>query len=145
VQHEPPWEGILITLLRVGVLTVLNILIVVAVGRPLSGSFFKSSQPAKPGSGQPVTPAWVWILAVLDTAGMFWLLQPDPNAPIRRRASSYRLSLVVAGGVGLAFCGALAAIQFYRADEAGVRRAQKRAEEGDLEGAIADLREQIED
>jgi predicted Zn-dependent protease len=39
----------------------------------------------------------------------------------------------------------LVAFQFFRGFDRGVRRAEKRAQAGDLDGAIEDLREQIED
>ncbi len=39
----------------------------------------------------------------------------------------------------------MVALQFIRNFDPGIRRAEKRAAEGDLDGAIADLREQIEE
>ncbi len=47
-------------------------------------------------------------------------------------------------GVGVAFA-ALVAFRVIRNYDAGLHRAQKRATAGDLDGAIADLQEQIED
>ncbi len=93
---------------------------------------------------QRKTPFWQWLLLLSILGMIFWIYVPKhegPNPPPEPTSPSWLLLAVVAIVVWiLAF-----AIRFFRIFDPGVRRANKRAQAGDLDGAIADLREQLED
>ena len=75
------------------------------------------------------------------------LLAIRPKAPGAEPLSAPTsiIWVVVVVAVPFVFILAVVAFQFIRNFDPGVRRAEKRAAEGDLEGAIAELREQIEE
>jgi tetratricopeptide (TPR) repeat protein len=94
-------------------------------------------------SNQQATPPWVMLLMIATFAFIFWQFIPQkdrPRLPLEPTTQSWAFPLVG----GLAAAGVAFAIQFFRLYDPAVRRANKRALAGDLEGAIADLREQIE-
>ena len=97
----------------------------------------------RPASHQSTTPPWLWLFLISSLGLIFWKFVPKhegPNPPPAPTSRTWVLALVVALIVGvLAF-----AITFFRLFDPGVRRANKRALAGDLDGAIEDLREQIE-
>ncbi len=93
---------------------------------------------------QPVTPPWQWLLLLSIFGLIFWIYAPEQERPNPPPAPTFRSWLFPA--VGALVVGILAfAIWFFRTFDSGVHRANKRALAGDLDGAIADLREQIED
>ena len=78
---------------------------------------------------------------VLRREALAGVRQGAPGAwPVARSGSPFRHLAVVVLVVVVTYV----ALRYSRRAEAGVRRALKRAAEGDVEGAIADLREQIE-
>ena len=106
-----------------------------------------SSGMNKPGTiapRQPVTPLWQWLLLLSILGLIFYSFAPKragPNPPPAMTSRTWLLLSVLAVVVWiLAF-----AIRFFSIFDPGVRRANKRAQAGDLDGAIEDLREQLED
>jgi predicted Zn-dependent protease len=79
---------------------------------------------------------------------IFWQYVPKragrnpPPAPVHAPLIWVTILLPVLVVIGLV---ALIAVQWLRNFDPGVRRAEQRAREGDLDGAIAELREQIEE
>ena len=91
------------------------------------------------------TPAWMWLLLLGGFALIFWLYVPKRPGPQPPRAPTSSIWVLVFIGVPIVFVLAVVAWQLIRNFDPGIRRAEKRAAEGDLDGAIADLREQIEE
>jgi tetratricopeptide (TPR) repeat protein len=93
---------------------------------------------------QAATPPWVWLLLLSSFGLIFYQFVPKregPNPPPTPMFQHWLLPVVVVIVIWiLAF-----AFQFFRIFDPGVRRANKRALAGDLDGAIEDLREHIED
>jgi tetratricopeptide (TPR) repeat protein len=90
------------------------------------------------------TPAWIWLVLIGGFALIFWQFTPKrPGAQPAPAPTSWIWLLVFVPAVVVVV--ALVALQFIRNYDPGIRRAEKRAAEGDLDGAIADLREQIEE
>jgi hypothetical protein len=75
---------------------------------------------------------------------IFWQFLPKREG--QNPAPAFRSIIVVLATVGVIFVACLAtiALPLLRNFDRGVRRAEKRARDGDLDGAIADLREYIE-
>jgi tetratricopeptide (TPR) repeat protein len=99
----------------------------------------------RPAPDRRVTPLWVWLLMLLGFGLIFYLFAPEREGPNPPPGPASQLSLllwIVAPVVALIL---LFAIRFFRHFDPGVRRANKRAQAGDLAGAIEDLREQMED
>ena len=95
-------------------------------------------------SQQPATPRWLWPLLICGLYLIFWQLVPKNGKPNPRPVfATQTWVLLTVGAVAVSLFAF--AFQFFRHFDPGVRRANKRAAEGDLDGAIADLREQIED
>jgi tetratricopeptide (TPR) repeat protein len=89
---------------------------------------------------------WMWTLLMLGIViGVgYSRAARGPHRP----AGAFRTPdqpLLLSGGIALAIIVAMVAYYGFRAYDGGIRRAQKRADAGDLDGAIANLREQIED
>jgi tetratricopeptide (TPR) repeat protein len=78
---------------------------------------------------------------------IFWQYVPRRGGPNPPPAPAHVPLMWVALPIVAVFIGvvALLAVQWFRNFDPGVRRAEKRASEGDLDGAIAELREQIEE
>jgi hypothetical protein len=94
---------------------------------------------------RPTTPAWIWLLLIGGFALIFWQFVPKhPGAKPAPAPESPGLVLLIVA-VPIIVIVTVFAVQFLRNFDPGIRRADKRAAEGDLEGAIADLREQIEE
>jgi tetratricopeptide (TPR) repeat protein len=105
---------------------------------------FGTTQANREAPRQPGTPPWLWLLLILVFGLIFWQFVPKrerPNPPPAPTSWTWVLVPVVGLLVGLG----LAAFRLLRNFDPGVRRAEKRALAGDLDGAIEDLREQIED
>jgi tetratricopeptide (TPR) repeat protein len=106
-----------------------------------------TSQGGRQATEGPRTPAWVWLLVLGGFALTFWQFVPKragqkpPPAP----APLPLIWLSIFVGVIVIGILALLAWQWLRHRDPGVRRAEKRASEGDLDGVIADLREHIEE
>jgi tetratricopeptide (TPR) repeat protein len=95
-------------------------------------------------SQQPAIPPWLWVLLIGGLYLILWQFVPKTGRPNPRPVfTSQTWVLLTVGAVVV--CLLAFAFQFFRLFDPGVRRANKRAQEGDLDGAIADLREQIED
>jgi tetratricopeptide (TPR) repeat protein len=113
----------------------------IGLEQPLSSGM---SREIRIDARRRVTPPWQWLLLLGGFALIFWSFVPKrvgPNPAPAPASPSWWLLLVFALVIWvLAF-----AFQFFRTFDPGVRRANKRALEGDLDGAIQDLREQIED
>ena len=109
----------------------------------MSSGIANANQPAPQ---VPATSPWRWLLLILGFGGIFWIFSPPkriaPNAPPPAANSHSFLFGIIAF---LLVLGTFFAIQFFQAYDFGVRRANKRALAGDLDGAIDDLRKQIED
>ena len=73
------------------------------------------------------------------------VVRPEGAGPNPPPAAISWIWWPIFAGVVVIVVRALAAFPFLRNFDRGVRRAEKRAQEGDLDGAIADLREQIEE
>jgi tetratricopeptide (TPR) repeat protein len=99
----------------------------------------RNPSPASP------TPAWQWLLLLGGFGLIFWLFAPDrvgPNPPAEPASRIWVLGFLWVVAIVML---SKAAWQHLRTFDRGVRRAQKLAQEGDVDGAIADLREQIEE
>ncbi len=95
---------------------------------------------------QPAAPTWLWLLLVCSFGLIFWQFVPKREGPNPPPAPTFGLGFFLRCVALFLLAYTLAfAIQFFRTFDPGVRRANKRALAGDLDGAIADLREQIED
>jgi tetratricopeptide (TPR) repeat protein len=103
-----------------------------------------SSETNKDGrnasQGQPV-PAWLWLLLICCFGLIFWLNVPKRAGP---EPPGWIWVPVFFGAVVIVILSKVA-LQFLRNFDRGIQRAEKRAREGDLEGAIADVRNQIEE
>ncbi len=98
----------------------------------------RNPSPAAP------TPAWQWLLLLGGFGLIFWLFVPErvgPKPPAEPASRLWVLILLSAVAIVLP----RVAWQLLRNFDRGVRHAQKLAQEGDVDGAIADLREQIEE
>ena len=92
---------------------------------------------------QVATPPWLWLLLIFGLGLLFYKFVPKregPNPPPPMFQHWGLVSVVTIVVWILVF-----AIRFFWTFDPGVRRANKRALAGDLDGAIEDLREQIED
>jgi Tetratricopeptide repeat len=102
------------------------------------------TRPNRQAPHQPATPPWLWLLLLGGFGLIFYQFVPKhkgPNPPPAPTSLPWLLLSVIALVVWvLAF-----AIRFFSGFDPGVRRANKRALAGDLDGAIEDLRERIED
>jgi tetratricopeptide (TPR) repeat protein len=96
-------------------------------------------------SERPPAPAWLWLLLIGGLALIFWKFTPKREGPNPPPAPKPATRILVTAGLLVVGVVAALAWQLLREFDWGVRRAEKRAREGDLEGAIADLREQIEE
>ncbi len=97
-------------------------------------------QPLIPLAARP----WLVLLLFLGFGWLCWYFAPKREGPNRPLSPSTQLWLLVPF-IALFVCWMLAyASQYFRTNDVGVRRANKRALAGDLDGAIEDLREQIE-
>jgi tetratricopeptide (TPR) repeat protein len=86
------------------------------------------------------------LLVIFGFGLTFWIFMPKrkgPNPPPPPTFQPWVPLSVVA--LFISVCILVFAIQIFRSFDLGVRRANKRALAGDLDGAIEDLREQIED
>ena len=93
----------------------------------------------------PPTPAWLWLVLLGGFALIFWQFSPKRPGPKPPPAPSPWIWLLVFVGISV-ICFLATAIWKLRFNlDWGVQRAEKRAREGDLDGAITDLREQIEE
>jgi tetratricopeptide (TPR) repeat protein len=104
------------------------------------------TKPNRPAPHRRGTPPWVWLLLILGFGLIFYQIVPKREGPNRPPAPPFEpwLLLLWIGAPVVAFILTVA-IQFFRYFDPGVRRANKRAQAGDLDGAIEDLREQMED
>jgi len=91
------------------------------------GLFQKSSSPPKPASKGKPAPAWLWLMVIVLLG-----------------AIAYGISLRTIGLLFLALFGFLYLVTWLKYCDPISSRALKRAEEGDLDGAIATLIEEIE-
>jgi hypothetical protein len=107
-----------------------------------------TSQSGRQTTEGPRTPAWLWLLLIAGFGLIFWRFVPN-NAGPNRPPAPQPLYPPIWASICVAVVGfsvlALVAWQWLRSLDPGVRRAEKRANEGDLDGAIADLREHIEE
>jgi tetratricopeptide (TPR) repeat protein len=94
---------------------------------------------------QAPTPPWLWLLLVGAFALVFWQFVPKNGRPNPRPVFASQTWVLLFVGAVVVWLLVVVAVQFFRNFDPGVRRANKRALEGDLDGAIQDLREQIED
>ena len=100
----------------------------------------------RPAPHQPATPRWLWLLLICSFGLLFWQYVPKIEGPNPPPAPTFQIGFFVRiVALFLFVCILTFAIQFFRFFDPGVRRANKRALAGDLDGAIEDLREQIED
>jgi tetratricopeptide (TPR) repeat protein len=96
-------------------------------------------------SQAPPTPAWQWLLLLGGFGLIFWLFVPKhvgPKPPPEPASRNWVLGFL---WVVVIVILSRVAWKVLRNFDRGVRRAQKLAQEGDVDGAIADLREQIEE
>ena len=93
----------------------------------------------------PHTPAWLWLVLIGGFALIFWQYVPNRPGPKPAPSPTSWIWLVVFVATPIVIILAAVALQLLRNFDPGVRRAEKRAAEGDVDGAIADLREQIEE
>ena len=100
-----------------------------------------AGDPDLPRAGN--LPGGFVLLAILAFGIIFWEFTPTQHgrAPGPRLL---RLLIIAVGTVALAGSATIA-VQYFRHYDRGLRRARKRAADGDLDGAIEDLREQIQD
>jgi len=146
MQKESPDLGIMVTTLAV-VLVLLGAISLIFWGmRRLWRSFSNVPEPYQTAAIGKARPAWLWLVLIIGFGLIFWSFRPRsakvgglPPAP----EVTPRITLVICGGF-FALLVAVVAFQVIRAYDLGVRRAEQRASAGDLDGAIADLREQIE-
>jgi hypothetical protein len=110
--------------------------------RCLSSGTTKGGRQA---SQQPATPAWLWLVLIGGFALIFWQFVPKHEGPKPPPAPVPWIWVLAPVGVVVAGMLAMLALPLLRNFDPGVLRAEKRAREGDLDGAIADLREQIEE
>jgi tetratricopeptide (TPR) repeat protein len=107
----------------------------------------RTSQGGRQTTEGPATPAWLWLLLIAGFGLIFWRFVPKragPNRPPAPVSLPPFWASIVVGVVGIGIL-ALLAWQWLRSLDPAVRRAEKRANEGDLDGAIAELREHIEE
>jgi tetratricopeptide (TPR) repeat protein len=103
------------------------------------------SKANRQASQRTPTPAWLWLALIPGAALIFWQYVPRRDRPATRPAQTSWLWVIAPFLASIFAVLALVAFQFLRSFDWGVRRAQKRAQAGDIDGAIEDLREQIED
>jgi tetratricopeptide (TPR) repeat protein len=101
----------------------------------------KSGRDASQG---PRTPAWLWLVLIGGFAFIFWQYVPSRPGPKPAPAPTSWIWVLIFVAAPVVVILVAVAWQLVRNFDPGVRRAEKRAAEGDLDGAIADLREQIE-
>jgi tetratricopeptide (TPR) repeat protein len=118
-------------------------LLFIGLEQQLSSRLTKANRQAPQ---RPATPPWLWLLLICSFGLVFWQFVPKREGPNPPPAPTFRPWLLFWLVALFLFVSILAfAIQFLRSFDPGVRRANKRALAGDLDGAIEDLREQIED
>ena len=94
---------------------------------------------------QPATRPWLWLLLICSFGLLFWQYVPKIQGPNPPPEPTFQIGFFVRIVALFLFVFIFTfAIQFFRSFDRGVRRANKRALAGDLDGAIEDLREQIE-
>jgi tetratricopeptide (TPR) repeat protein len=96
-------------------------------------------------SQAPPTPAWQWLQLLGGFGLIFWLFVPKSVGPKPPAEPASRIWVLISLGAVPIIILSKFAWQFLRNFDRGVRRAQKLAQEGDVDGAIADLCEQIEE
>ena len=111
-------------------------------GRRMSSDTTKDGQQA---AERTAVPAWLWLLFIGGFALVFWQFVPKHKGPDPPPAPISRIWVLAPAGMVIVVVLALVAVPLIRSFDPGVRRAEKRAREGDLDGAIADLRDQIEE
>jgi Flp pilus assembly protein TadD len=149
MRHAPPDRVVIawISIAVFGVVVAVSILLALAlrrVARALFPSLFKPKKPAANLSPNP--PAWaplVWLVLVAGFAVLFFFMKPTRGKPNGVPRPITWAWVLVPTGIGLAYAG-LVAFRKLRDYDASLHRAQKRAAAGDLDGAIENLREQIE-
>ena len=104
-----------------------------------------TNKGGRQASAGPPTPAWLWLVLIGGFALIFWRFVPKRPGPNPPQAPTRWIWTPVVVGVVFIVILASVALQFLRSFDRGVRRAEKRPQEGDLDGAIADLRELIEE
>jgi tetratricopeptide (TPR) repeat protein len=115
----------------------------IGLEQQLSSGMTKTNRQAP---HQPATAPWLWLLLISGLGLIFYKFVPKREGPNPPPAPTFGLGFFVRLVAFFLFvCILTVAIQFFRLFDPGVRRANKRALAGDLDGAIEDLREQIED
>jgi tetratricopeptide (TPR) repeat protein len=109
-------------------------------GRRRREAYEAKDRPSQP----PRKLAWTWMLLLIAVGLGVWARQPRGRARNPVRASDSFMASLVAGGVSAAFVALIFACHFIRNYDGALQRAQKLADDGDVDGAIADLRELIE-
>ncbi len=148
MRHNDPSAGIILTLILLAVLIGLLVgvlrLILWGFARLTGGLFSNVPKPKPPADSPRTTPTWLYLVLVLGFGGLFWYFEPKKDAPNPPPAGIPWAWVLGVLGAGTAAVGVWVAFQLVRAFDSGIRRAQKRADAGDVEGALADLRKQIE-
>jgi type VI protein secretion system component VasK len=88
---------------------------------------------------------WQWLLLLGGFGLIFWLFVPERVGPKPPPEPASRIWVLGFLWVVVIVILSRVAWKVLRNFDRGVRRAQKLAQEGDVDGAIADLREQIEE
>ncbi len=147
MQNDNTYAGIVVTLIIVLVFLGAISLLFWATRRYLRPFFWYAPPPSRMAARPGSTPPWIWLFLILGFSLTFWQFVPKAekrDRPQPARAISSYTPLLLTGGI-VALAGAFLAYGFIRAYDFGIRRAEKRANAGDINGAIADLREQIDD
>jgi tetratricopeptide (TPR) repeat protein len=108
---------------------------------------FGTSQGSRQAIERPRTPLWLWLLLIGGFGLIFWLYVPNRAGPNPPPAAVDPPLIWVSILVPVVVIGILSslAVQWLRRFDPVVQSAEKRASEGDLDGAIAELREHIEE
>ncbi len=146
MQEAGPDVGIMVTTLVV-VLVFLGTISLIFLGmRRLWRSFSNVPDPYQSAATRKARPAWLWLVLLIGFGLIFWSFYPRPakvgGLPPAPAVTPWT-TLVTWGGLFTLLVAGVS-FQVIRAYDLGVHRAEKRAKAGDLDGAIADLRGQIE-